>query len=152
MTTGVSTTNFKAMANTQPEVASAIELSAFLAAPPEQVWRALRNFDSKSTAGLLKVLHQESNRKLIYAVFGLPKIVKSMIGQVELQPDGPGTRLHWSVRFSTKPTLFARLLRPLMRAGIARTLREAIKNFTLMTTTKGAVSHQPSAQRGSVLS
>jgi hypothetical protein len=52
-----------------------------------------------------------------------------MIGQVELQPDGAGTWLHWSLRFSTKPTMVARLLRPLMQAGIARTLREAAKRF-----------------------
>lgn len=129
MSIGVSTIDYRAIGNTEPEVASQVEVAAFLAAPPEQVWMALRNFDSKSTSGLLKVLHQESNRKLIYSVAGLPKTVKSMIGQVELRPEGTGTQLHWSVRFSTKPTMFARLLRPLVSAGIARALREAVKNL-----------------------
>jgi carbon monoxide dehydrogenase subunit G len=117
------------MINAESEIGSKVELSTFLAAPPEQVWLVLRDFDSKSTTGLLTVLHQESNRKLVYAVSGLPKTVKSMIGQVELLPDGPGTHLRWSVSFRTKPTMFARLLRPLMRAGIARTLRDAANNL-----------------------
>jgi carbon monoxide dehydrogenase subunit G len=128
MTTAVNTTNLM-MAPPQAAVTSTVELSTYLAAPPERVWAALRNFDSKSTAGLLKVLYQKTNRELVYAVSGLPRIVSNMIGQVELRPDGAGTRLHWSLHFSTKPTLIARLFRPLMRAGIARTLREAAQRF-----------------------
>ena len=129
MTTAVNTTNVITMAPPQDAVASTVELSTYLAAPPERVWAALRSFDSKSTAGLLKVLYQETNRTLVYVVFGLPRIVRNMIGQVHLQPDGAGTWLHWSLRFSTKPTMVARLLRPLMRAGIARTLRHAAQRF-----------------------
>jgi hypothetical protein len=133
MSIGVSTIDYRAIGHTELEVASQVEVAAFLAASPEQVWMALRNFDSKSTTGLLKVLHQESHRKLIYSVSGLPKTVKSMIGQVELRPEGTGTQLLWSVRFSTKPTMFARLLRPLVSAGIARALREAVKNLKRMS-------------------
>jgi len=147
MSIGVNTAPYRAIGQIEPEVTSKVELLTFLAAPPEQVWMALRNFDSKSTTGLLKVLYQESNRKLIYAVSGLPRTVRSMIHHIQLQPDGLGTQLHWSVRFSTKPTMFARLLRPLMRAGISRTLREAVKNLNRMIETHkpSAVSHQPSA-------
>jgi hypothetical protein len=129
MSIEVNTTDFMLMAN--PQVVSMVKLSTFLAASPERVWAAVRNFDSNASRGLLKILHQESHRKLIYAVLGLPKVVKSMIGQVELQPAGPGTQLLWSVRFSTKPTLFARLLRLLVRAGIARTLHDAARKFKL---------------------
>ncbi|MBI3949104.1 MAG: hypothetical protein HY314_01410 [Acidobacteria bacterium] len=132
MTIGVNTADYRALGTPETEVASTVELTTFVAASPEQVWLALRNFNTKSTTGLLKVLHQESNRKLVYAISGLPKTIKSMIGQVQLQPYGPGTQLHWSVRFSTKPTMFARFLRPLVRAGIARTLRDAAKNLNMM--------------------
>ena len=136
MTVGVNTADYRTFGPTEGEVASSVELATFVAAPPEQVWAALRNFDSKSTTGLLKVLHQESNRKLVYAVSGLPKTIKNMVGQVELQPVGTGTQLHWSVRFNTRATMFARLLRPLVRAGIARTLREAAKNLNVMINSK----------------
>jgi carbon monoxide dehydrogenase subunit G len=129
MTTALNTTNGFGLTHPSATVASVIELSAYLSAPPERIWAALRNFDSKSTAGLLKVMHQETNRRLIYTVFGLPGIVKQMIGHVHLQPEGAGTWLHWSLRFNTKPTLLARLFRPLMRASIARTLRDAVRRF-----------------------
>lgn len=135
MSVGVSTSDYSVIGHREPAVTSQVEVTAFVAAPPEQVWMALRNFDAKSTSGLLKVLHQETHRKLIYSVAGLPKTVKSMIGQIELRPEGTGTQLHWSVRFTTKPTMFARLLRPLVSAGIARALGQAVKNLNRLLAT-----------------
>jgi carbon monoxide dehydrogenase subunit G len=129
MATAVSHISVMGMQPPASTVTSMVELSAYVAAPPERVWGALRSFDSKSTAGLLKVLYQETDRRLVYAVSGLPRNIKHMVGHVHLQPDGAGTWLHWSLRFSTSRTLIARLFRPLMRAGIARTLRDAAQRF-----------------------
>jgi hypothetical protein len=32
---------------------------------------------------------------LVYSISGLPKIVKTMIGEIQLEPTSSGTRLHW---------------------------------------------------------
>jgi hypothetical protein len=136
MATAASLTNNRAIKRTEAEVASVVELFTKLLAPPEIVWPALRNFDSNSTRGLLKILEQESYRKLVYSVSGLPKTIKSMVCKVQLEPHGEGTKLHWSVIFTTKPTMFARFLRPLMRAGICRTLRDAANTLNAIIKTE----------------
>lgn len=120
------------------EIISVVRLSTYVAAPPQRVWLAVRQFKSHSPPREIKILHQESGRKLIYAITGLPPIIKRMTGEIELRPDGAGTWLHWSVRFSTKPTLFSRLFRPLLRAGIARTLRRAARAFKARMEGNGA--------------
>jgi carbon monoxide dehydrogenase subunit G len=143
MTAAVNTIDYRTTGQSESDVTSRVELVTLVAAPPERVWTAVRDFDSKSTKELLTVLHQETNRLLVYSISGLPKTVKTMIGEIQLEPtNSGGTRLHWSVRFSTKPTMVARLLRPMLRHSIERTLREGIKNLRQKLS---AIGHQPSA-------
>lgn len=129
MSTAVSTIQNTTTGRSQSNVTSRIEVVTLVAAPPERVWSTVRDFDSKSTKGLLTVLHQETNKLLVYSVSGLPKTIKVMIGEIRLEPTHSGTRLRWSVQFSTKRTMVACLLRPMLRHSIERTLREGIKKL-----------------------
>ena len=115
---------------TRARAGSTVEIATSLSASPERVWQTLRNFDSTSSPGLLKVLVQETPRTFIYEVTGLPRTVKTMVGEIRLQPDGAGTRLRWAVHFTTKSTMFARFLRPMMRLGIKRTLRRSVSDLS----------------------
>ncbi|MCS6807085.1 MAG: SRPBCC family protein [Acidobacteriota bacterium] len=143
MTVAVSTVQNRTTGHSRSNVTSRIELVTLVAAPPERVWSAVRDFDSKSTKGLLTVLHQETNKLLVYSVSGLPKTIKTMIGEIQLEPSGSGTRLRWSVQFSTKRTMVARLLRPMLRHSIERTLRDGIKRLKEKVTVIG--HHTPAS-------
>jgi hypothetical protein len=112
------------------EVTSTIKLTTFLSAAPDRAWTVLKGRDSHPNADSFKILYQESYRKLVYEVFGLPKVITKMIGHIELQPDGSGTWLQWTVQFTTKPTMPARFFKLLMRVAIARTLRQTAREFT----------------------